>query len=75
MNELNLDLTHQDLRPNKNQTNQTSYLQRAFLIDVEAEGAYFSRFRFHQNMTAPTASASTASSFRFHIPGLQPLLV
>ena len=29
-----------------------SYLQYAFLNDVEAEAAYFSRFRFHQNMTA-----------------------
>ena len=43
-----------------------SYLQHAVLNDVEAEAAYFSRFRFHQNMIASTASAS---SFRFHIPG------
>ena len=35
-------------------------LQNTFLNDVEAEAAYFSRFRFHQNMT-PSASTSLVS--------------
>ena len=35
-----------------------NYLQYAFLNDVEAKGAYFSRF--HYDMTASTASASTS---------------
>ena len=56
-----------------NKLNKVCYLIKLFTVcflnDAEAGAAYFSRFRFHSNMTAATASASislvAAAAFYF----------